>query len=85
MGYSEKTQRALDTYTRKLIKRLPKWLQVLFIEEKVFFVIEEDDGSLGLRCAPSSLTPKQKERAGHLIAEYMEKNPCKALQPLIIQ
>lgn len=73
MFFSERTQRAFDKYTRKLVRRQPTWLKLLFDEGKIFFTME-DTGILQLG-VHTSVDKPTAQKAGGLIAKYMDKHP----------
>lgn len=83
MGYSEKTQRQLDIYTRKLVKSMPNWIRELFKQDKLFFQMTEE-GLLALAAKPE--VPKGKRlKAAEKVYNYMDHNPCDAFTVLEIQ
>lgn len=82
--YSEKTQRQLDRYTRKLVRSQPRWIRKLFDSEKVFFVVDKTDGSLGIMCT-EKLPEKVKDRLSLSISRYMDEHPCVAIKKVEVQ
>lgn len=84
MTYSEKTQRELDKYTRKMIRTLPNWVKNKFNLEQLSFFIDEETGTLGLQIS-EKIDPQLKERIYEIIGTYMSNNECPALQALEVQ
>lgn len=78
MILSEKAARRINKYTINLVRKLPSWLQKLFKEERVMFVLE-DDGSLALSI-DDSLEESKKKDAQSLISRYIEKHPSEVIQ-----
>ncbi len=70
--YSEKTQRQVDQYFRRLVRRMPTWLRLLFDEDRVFFEIQPS-GELQI-CIDSDLDERTKGNAQTLIHRYMTKH-----------
>lgn len=81
--YSEKSQRALDKYTRKLVRSQPRWLRELFNTGRVFFTLE-DDNSLGIACE-NEIPEHQKESIARFISKYMEQHPSVVFKTLEVQ
>lgn len=81
MTYSEKTQRALDKYTRVLVRRQPGWLRKLFETGEVWFGL--DGGFLQMYC--KDLDPVVKDRASRLVSNYLEKHPTPSIRVLEVQ
>lgn len=76
--YSEKTQREVDKYFRRLVRRMPGWLRLLFDDDKIVFEI---DPSGALRVATSDLLDERTTNNAHiLIDRYFRKHPVPFLQ-----
>lgn len=82
MTYSEKTQREFDKYTRKLVKRQPRWLRTLFDAGKIFFSID-NDGTLML--AGKDVNQQTIDTASTIVGKYLDKNPSPIIGALQIQ
>ena len=83
MTFSEKTARAIDKYTRRLVRRQPQWIRTLFETERIVFVVD-DDGLLSLS-VDESLPLDKKNLAALMIGRYIEKYPCDTIQITRIQ
>ena len=70
---SEQTQREINRYFRRLVKRQPMWMKILFDAEQIYFVIDPS-GTLGLE-VDSKLPDETKLRIETLIARYLNTHP----------
>lgn len=82
-NYSEKAQRELDRYTRKLVRCQPPWLRKLFNEEKILFTLT-DTGELEVR-ATNDVDKQTAEHAAVLLEKYIKRHPCNGLALLTVQ
>ena len=71
-AYSEKTQRSVDKYIRRLVRRMPPWLRTLFDEERIVFIVDPA-GQLYLN-VDESLTERIKGTAQNLINSYIAEH-----------
>lgn len=83
MAYSEKTQRELDKYTRKLVRAMPRWIRKLFNTNKLLFQVDKN-GALEL-CCVESIKQEHRDKVGHAVYKYMDENPCKAFGVLSVE
>lgn len=81
--YSEKTTRELDRYMRKLVKKMPPWVEKLFASEKIMLTVEED-GEFTISCV-EELPEQERMDAARLIFTYLDTVPCKAFKVMEVQ
>jgi hypothetical protein len=72
MIYSEKTQREINKYFKRLVRRMPTWLRLLFDEERIAFTIDPS-GAFALE-VDSALDNRTKGNAQTLIYRYLNKH-----------
>lgn len=79
---SEKTQRAIDKYFVKLVRRQPTWLRDMFEADQIVFEIDPN-GILGISI-DEGCDDFTKSRARTLIGKYLTKNPIDFINQSII-
>lgn len=82
MSYSNKTQRELDKYASKMIKRFPRWIRELFQDGKAFITVDED-GALAVGTV--ALGKQRCEAILKRVEEYVAENPSPAIGSMLVQ
>lgn len=82
MLYSEKTQKELDKYTKRLVRCQPVWLRKLFKEELVYFVIDDIDGGLAL-AINKNIDQKTADLTTKLVSKFMGNNPSPVIGAIV--